>query len=110
MMLYYIIQYLEKVLIQGKSAFSRLCNVLSNIAYMPVLTAGWVWSFSSNSSGDLVSGSWDNTVKFWRLAPAALRETRKPVNLKVAVLSTDMRANTVVAGTYDKRVVIMDTR
>ena len=77
---------------------------------VPDAHKGWVWSFSSNSSGDLVSGSWDNTVKFWRLAPAALRETRKPVNLKVAVLSTDMRANTVVAGTYDKRVVIMDTR
>ena len=69
---------------------------------MPVLTAGWVWSFSSNSSGELVSGSWDNTVKFWNISCHSLQETRKPINLKVAVLSTDMLSHTVVAGTYDK--------
>ena len=39
-----------------------------------------------------------------------LRETRKAVNLKVAVLSTDMLEHTAVAGTFDKKVVIMDTR
>ena len=86
---------------------------------------GWVWSFSSNTcdtveTGDtvdtgghgtrLVSGSWDNSVKFWTVSQSAITETRRPVNLKVAVLSTDMRSNTVVAGTYDKRVVIMDDR
>ena len=41
---------------------------------------------------------------------SGLQETRKAVNLKVAVLSTDMKDNTVVAGTYDKKVVIMDRR
>ena len=69
---------------------------------------GWVWSFSSsnwNSRTDyekLVSGSWDNTVKFWSISSHSLQETRKPINLKVAVLSTDMLSNTVVAGTFDK--------
>jgi len=80
---------------------------------------GWVWSFSSNhgsfrsssSIGDtLVSGSWDNNVKFWSITPSSLRETRKPVNLRVAVLDTDMLEHTLVAATYDKRVVIMDER
>ena len=32
------------------------------------------------------------------------------MNLKVAVLSTDMLGHTAVAGTFDKKVVIMDTR
>ena len=50
----------------------------------------------------LVSGSWDNTVKFWDISSHSLQETRKPINLKVAVLSTDMLSHTVVAGTYDK--------
>ena len=31
-----------------------------------------------------------------------MKETRKPINLKVAVLSTDMKDHTVVAGTFDK--------
>jgi len=86
---------------------------------LPDAHKGWVWSFSSNhdsnrstsSIGDtLVSGSWDNTVKFWSITPSALRETRKPVNLRVAVLDTDMLGHTLVAATYDKRVVIMDER
>ena len=58
----------------------------------------------------MVSGSWDNTVKFWAVTNTSLQETRKPVTLKVAVLSTDMLDNTVVAGTYDKKVIIMDRR
>ena len=86
-----------------------------------LLFKGWVWSFSSSvdtcdTGGHgtivtrLVSGSWDNTVKFWSVTQSTMTETRRPVNLKVAVLSTDMWCNTVVAGTYDKRVVIMDDR
>ena len=63
---------------------------------------GWVWSFSSSVNDKLVSGSWDNTVKFWNISCHSLQETRKPINLKVAVLSTDMLSHTVVAGTYDK--------
>ena len=69
---------------------------------------GWVWSFSSSpgswrtENSKLVSGSWDNTVKFWDISSHSLQETRKPINLKVAVLSTDMLGHTVVAGTYDK--------
>ena len=65
---------------------------------------GWVWSFSSSRTDNdkLVSGSWDNTVKFWNISSHSLQETRKPINLKVAVLSTDMLSHTVVAGTYDK--------
>ena len=59
---------------------------------------------------DLVSGSWDNTVKFWRVTSSELKETRKPVNLKVAVLATDIHETRVVAGTYDKKVILMDTR
>ena len=78
---------------------------------LPDAHKGWVWSLSSCGHGStLVSGSWDNTVKFWSLTPASLQETRKPVNLKVAVLSTDMLNNTVVAGTYDKKVIMMDRR
>ena len=42
------------------------------------------------------------TVKFWDMSSHSLQETRKPINLKVAVLSTDMLSHTVVAGTYDK--------
>ena len=70
---------------------------------LPDAHKGWVWSFtSSDSSPVLVSGSWDNTVKFWQIGTSSLQETRKPINLKVAVLSTDMRDHTVVAGTFDK--------
>ena len=73
---------------------------------MPDAHKGWVWSFCCSNwrsdSGRLVSGSWDNTVKFWNISSHSLQETRKPINLKVAVLSTDMLSNTVVAGTFDK--------
>ena len=80
---------------------------------LPDAHKGWVWSFSScksNSSTDLVSGSWDNTVKFWQVSNHSLKETRKPINLKVAVLSTDMLGHTVAAGTFDKKVILMDDR
>lgn len=78
---------------------------------LPDAHKGWVWSFSADdSTASLVSGSWDNTVKFWDVSSQGLRETRKAVNLKVAVLSTDMLEHTAVAGTFDKKVVIMDTR
>lgn len=76
---------------------------------------GWVWTFSSPADVpgrnlDLISGSWDNNVKFWRVTSSELVEIRKPVNVKVAVLSTDIHETTAVAGTYDKKVVLMDTR
>jgi len=82
---------------------------------VPDAHKGWVWSFTSpahqsGSDQDLVSGSWDNTVKFWRVTSSELKETRKPVNVKVAVLATDMHENRVVAGTYDKKVIQMDAR
>jgi len=82
---------------------------------VPDAHKGWVWTFcaSGNQPGgdmDLVSGSWDNTVKFWRVTSSELKETRKPVNLKVAVLATDIHETRVVAGTYDKKVILMDTR
>jgi len=78
---------------------------------LPDAHKGWVWSFSADdSTASLVSGSWDNTVKFWDVSSQGLRETRKAVNLKVAVLSTDLLEHTAVAGTFDKKVVIMDTR
>jgi len=82
---------------------------------VPDAHKGWVWTFSAaeQQSGvelDLVSGSWDNTVKFWRVTSTELRETRKPVGLKVAVLATDVHENKVVAGTYDKKVIFMDSR
>jgi len=82
---------------------------------VPDAHKGWVWSFCSSmqqSGGevDLVSGSWDNTVKFWRVTSSELKETRKPINLKVAVLATDIHETRVVAGTYDKKVILMDTR
>jgi len=82
---------------------------------VPDAHKGWVWSFTSaeHQPGcdlDLVSGSWDNTVKFWRVTSSELKETRKPVNVKVAVLATDMHENRVVAGTYDKKVILMDSR
>ena len=33
---------------------------------LPDAHKGWVWSFSADdSTASLVSGSWDNTVKFW---------------------------------------------
>jgi len=82
---------------------------------LPDAHKGWVWSFSSSESNSgtataLVSGSWDNTVKFWQVSSHSLQETRKPINLKVAVLATDMLAHTVVAGTFDKKVILMDDR
>eukprot|EP00092_Neocalanus_flemingeri_P006727 GFUD01007267.1.p1 GENE.GFUD01007267.1~~GFUD01007267.1.p1 ORF type:complete len:429 (-),score=115.95 GFUD01007267.1:225-1511(-) len=82
---------------------------------VPDAHKGWVWSFSASGPQpggdlDLVSGSWDNTVKFWRMTSSELKETRKPVNLKVAVLATDIHETKVVAGTYDKKVILMDTR
>jgi len=82
---------------------------------VPDAHKGWVWTFSASaqqSEGDmnLVSGSWDNTVKFWRVTSSELKECRKPVNLKVAVLATDIHQTKVVAGTYDKKVILMDSR
>jgi len=82
---------------------------------LPDAHKGWVWSFSSpqqDQAGqlDLVSGSWDNTVKFWQLSSTALEECRKPVNLRVAVLCTDIHQQRVAAGTYDKKVIMLDAR
>lgn len=82
---------------------------------VPDAHKGWVWTFSaaeqqSGGDMDMVSGSWDNTVKFWRVTSSELKESRKPVNLKVAVLATDIHETKVVAGTYDKKVILMDSR
>jgi len=72
---------------------------------------GWVWATCKGShANQLVSGSWDNTVKFWQVTPTSMVETRRPINLKVAVLAVDMEGEEVVAGTYDKKVVMMDRR
>lgn len=75
----------------------------------PDMHKGWVWSFCGEGES-LVSGSWDSTVKFWQVTPTELKETRKGINLKVAVLSTDMLGDRLVAGTYDKKVVLLDKR
>lgn len=75
----------------------------------PDMHKGWVWCFSSQDDS-LVSGSWDNTVKFWQVTPTDLSQTRKAINLKVAVLSTDILGNKIVAGTYDKKVIQLDKR
>jgi len=82
---------------------------------VPDAHKGWVWTFSApehqtNNDVDLVSGSWDNTVKFWKVTNAELKESRRAVNLKVAVLATDVCENRVAAGTFDKKVILMDTR
>ena len=68
-----------------------------------------------------ISGSWDNTVKFWQATPTGLKEGRRALNLKVrkensfgvcfytrlnqvAVLSIDILGDRVAAATYDKKV------
>jgi len=87
---------------EGSSAPSLKC---------PDSHKGWVWSFCKAGTGNqLVSGSWDNYIKFWQVTPTSLVETRKAINLKVAVLCTSMHEDEVVAGTFDKKVVIMDRR
>ena len=55
---------------------------------LPDAHKGWVWSFSSpqqDQAGqlDLVSGSWDNTVRFWQVTPTEMKESRRALNLKV---------------------------
>jgi len=75
----------------------------------PDMHKGWVWSFCSEGE-TLVSGSWDNTVKFWQVTPTELKESRRALNLKVAVLSTDILGDRVAAATYDKKVVMLDRR
>jgi WD40 repeat protein len=70
---------------------------------------GWVWNFCSEGE-TLVSGSWDSTVKLWQVTPTGLQETRKPINLKVAVLATDILGDRIVTGTFDKKVVLLDRR
>ena len=69
-----------------------------------------------------ISGSWDNTVKFWQATPTGLKEGRRALNLKVrkensfgvcfytrlnqvAVLSIDILGDRVAAATYDKKVI-----
>lgn len=71
---------------------------------------GWVWSLTAAGGDSLVSGSWDNTIKFWQVTPTNLTETRRSISLKVAVLATDIHESRIVAGTYDKKVVMMDKR
>jgi len=75
----------------------------------PDMHKGWVWSFCSEED-TLVSGSWDGTVGLWKVAPTGLTQARKPINLKVAVLCTDILGDRVAAGTYDKKVVLLDRR
>merc|ERR550519_1636245 len=57
---------------------------------------GWVWSLC-NSGDMLVSGAWDNLVKFWQVAPDGLKKARADVNLKVAILATSIWENRVAA-------------
>ena len=73
-----------------------------------------------------ISGSWDNTVKFWQATPTGLKEGRRALNLKVrkensfgvcfytrlnqvAVLSIDILGDRVAAATYDKKVTLIHT-
>ena len=74
----------------------------------------------------IISGSWDNTVKFWQATPTGLKEGRRALNLKVrkensfgvcfytrlnqvAVLSIDILGDRVAAATYDKKVTHLPT-
>jgi len=85
-------------------------GTLRPVAKLPDAHQGWVWSLSSTPHNDLVSGAWDSKIKFWKVSPTGLKETRSDVRLKTAVLTTDIHENRVVAGTFDKKVVQMDLR
>jgi len=71
--------------------------------------SGWVWSFASQDNL-LVSGAWDSTVKFWQVSPTGLQEARSKARLKTAVLCLDICDNRIAAGTFDNKVVQLDSR
>ena len=85
-----------------------------------------VFSRTSSFLQRAISGSWDNTVKFWQATPTGLKEGRRALNLKVrkensfgvcfytrlnqvAVLSIDILGDRVAAATYDKKVTLIHT-
>jgi len=70
---------------------------------------GWVWTFCRENDL-LVSGSWDNSLKFWKIANDGIKEARAAVNLRVSVLASSIYENRIAAGTFDKKVIQLDAR
>lgn len=79
------------------------------IAKYPDVHKGWVWTMCSQENL-LISGAWDNTIKFWQVCPDGMTESRPEVKLKTAVLTNDVFENRVAAGTFDKKVFQLDVR
>jgi len=68
-----------------------------------------VWTFCRENDL-LVSGSWDNSLKFWKIANDGIKEARAAVNLRVSVLASSVYENRIAAGTFDKKVIQLDAR
>ncbi|XP_022608157.1 F-box/WD repeat-containing protein 9 [Seriola dumerili] len=71
---------------------------------------GWVWCLASQESQEslLASGGFDSTVRLWDLQAGGAE--RGLIRAGAAVLCLSCQTDVLLAGTFDKRVSMYDTR
>ncbi|MFN3422895.1 MAG: WD40 repeat domain-containing protein, partial [Armatimonadota bacterium] len=100
----------RRAILQSHDAFQQLTQMLANFAQSPCWRTleghtNWVWSVSFSPDGQiLASGSYDDTVKLWRVSDGRLLRTLVGHTSGVSSVSFSPDGQILASGSYDKTV------